>query len=152
MKIKYTDLVKNAAESYTAFQANVANTNAANAATAASKAAEKASQAKADFLASMSNVGVGAGLGALGGGLVSLLPTKTPKNERLRRALMLMAQGGILGGAAAGVIDNATGFKVSSISDSVASWLEERRKQRKAEDEVRRFERRNRINSEDIIS
>ena len=153
MKYKYTDLIKlAAAESTSAWQVNVATTEAANAAAAASKAAEQASKAKTDILSSLGNVGVGAGLGAIGGGLVSLLPTKTPKHKRLGRALMLMAQGGILGGATAGLIDNATGFKVSSISDRVSSWLDERRKQRQVEDEIKRFDKRHNTDTGDIIS
>ena len=46
------------------------------------------------------NIAVGAGIGAVGGGLASLLPTSADKKKRLRRALMLMGSGAIIGGSA----------------------------------------------------
>jgi hypothetical protein len=50
------------------------------------------------------NIAVGAGIGAVGGGLASLLPTSVDKKKRLRRALMLMGSGAIIGGSTGAAI------------------------------------------------
>lgn len=50
------------------------------------------------------NIAIGAGIGAVGGGLASLLPSSVDKRKRLRRALMLMGSGAIIGGSAAGAL------------------------------------------------
>lgn len=84
------------------------------------KEEEQKKQANA-FTDSLSNIGAGAGIGALGGGLVSLLPTDTPKRERLKRALMLIAQGGIIGGSIAGVADHATGYQLKDVRNKLVN-------------------------------
>lgn len=53
------------------------------------------------------NIAVGAGIGAIGGGLASLLPTSTDKKKRLRRALMLMGSGAIIGGSVGAAISKS---------------------------------------------
>lgn len=82
---------------------------------------DAANQKKIDFLGGLSNIGAGAGLGALGGGLVSLLPTSTPKRDRLRRAIMLMVQGGIIGGSMAGIGQYTTGYTLTDAKNGLVS-------------------------------
>ena len=50
------------------------------------------------------NIAIGAGIGVVGGGLASLLPSSADKRKRLRRALMLMGSGAIIGGSAAATL------------------------------------------------
>lgn len=101
--------------------------------------ADTANQKQINFFNGMSNIGVGAGLGAIGGGIVSLLPTSTSKKDRLRRAVMLMLQGGLIGGSLAGIGQYATGKTLSDVKDSIVSsykdWAADRalRKQEELE-------------------
>lgn len=50
------------------------------------------------------NIAIGAGIGAVGGGLASLLPTSADKKKRLRRAIMLIGSGAIIGGSTGAAI------------------------------------------------
>lgn len=73
----------------------------------------KCADAKDDAIYGLTNIGVGAGLGAIGGGLLSRIGEKDiPRNERVKRALMMMLHGGVIGGSMAGLADNIADWRI----------------------------------------
>lgn len=62
------------------------------------------------------DIAVGAGIGAVGGGLASLLPSAVDKRKRLRHALMLMGSGAIIGGSSAAALSKILPPKRSIVS------------------------------------